>query len=109
MDSFKKALTRKAEEIAKDEAMLRNIEKEQKAAGPASNMAGMKARCLEILGPKVYEEMYGFLKKARSTRLDMGRVQEKLAEMVGGDKLKMNMAFLIDQIIEQEAMKSICI
>ena len=107
MDSLKKALMRGEEDKAKEREEFRKIESEQRAAAPSMMMEGKKAQCIKVLGAELYERIYQYMKKAKMYKIDFQIMQKELNTLLGKDKDKMNMAFLIEQIIECETMKTI--
>ncbi len=103
MDSYKKALTRRLEDRAKEKEAMAKIETEQRLVEPPSNsMAGKREQCLKVLGPDMYEKVYQYLKRARAARPDFHSLQNELLALINKDKSKINYAFLIDQIIDCE-------
>lgn len=99
---YTEALYRKPEEKGKERETLLQIEKEQMAASPMNQYADLKANCIKALGESLYEKMYSLMKTARIKKMSHQDLQKALLALPGMDKIKLNRAFAIDQIIDKE-------
>ena len=106
MDNFKKALMRRVEDRAKEQEEFAKIESEQKAVVQNNFMSDKKEQCMKTLGPDLFEKMYQYMKKSKASKVDFQTMQKGILTLVNKDKDKMNMAFLIDQLIESEVTSS---
>ncbi len=94
------------EDQAKEKAELEKIENEQKLATQYDLHWKMKEQCIYMLGMELYNKIYQCLKRSKEKDTDFSTIQNEIKVLVGGDKEKMNKAFLIDQIIECEKNKT---
>lgn len=102
IDNMLETLMQKEEDKVKEREELKKIEKEQRAVGLGDFMAAKKAQCVKSLGAELYENIYDYLKKAKTAKKDYAIVQKEVASMVANDKDKMNMVFFIDQIVDKD-------
>jgi len=81
---------------------LKKIEDEQRMGKGIDLHLKMKEQCIASLGLMLYNKLYQCLKKAKIDNIDSSTLQEQLKSIIRSDKVKMNKAFLIDQIVEYE-------
>ncbi len=94
---------RAREDRAKEKETMEKIETEQRAAGPQAGVgAGKRAQCVKALGPELFDKVYQCIKRAMISKTDFQQMQKDLLTLVNNDKEKMNVVFLVDQMVELE-------
>ena len=109
IDDVKKSLMRNEADKEKQRNELKQIETEQKAQAPNNFIIVMKAQCVKCFGEELYNKIYSYLMKAKTTNIDFNIMQRDINTMVGKDKDKMNMVFFIDQLVDKEMSNRIYI
>lgn len=92
-------LEKKKEDRIKDAQEYSKILSEQQIIIQADPNGKKKEKCIQILGEELYNKVYDCLKKAREK--NSFKINE-LKQLVGNDKEKLNISFLIEQIIDSE-------
>lgn len=106
-DSFKKLLSKKSEDRAKEGEELEKIEAEQrnytKQAMFGSQVTKQRDDCIKKLGKENYEKVYEHFKKAQEGKVSFKTLTQDIEQLIG--KANMDTAFIIDQIVVTDMFK----
>ena len=102
LKSFKQALMRKIEERTKEKEELNEIEKEQRAVTEDDSISKKKSQCMKILGEKIYNDVYNYLKEASIKGIPHSVMMKEISNRVENDNNKLKAIFTLKQIINIE-------
>lgn len=105
LKSFKQALMRKLDERTKEKEELNVIENEQRAVPKTDSVSEKKTKCKKMLGEKVYNEAYNYLKKVKTKNIPHKTMVKEINNIVGKGNNKMKAILILKQIIDNEYTK----